>query len=501
MSILDQRAAVKVDSQARFQAAVALARAGRLDDAIDVYCTLLDAHPGLLEARANLGFALLALHRYAEAVSHFSILLETRPDAMPVRVGLAYALQKQSDWAGAIQHYQQAVALEPNHVQVLLGLGVCLRSQGRLDEACAKFEQAITADPECVEGYHLLSTLKRFDADDPILRQCEALAPRVAALPLLKQARYGFALGKMREDVGRFDDAFTAYAAGNRARASLFVLDESDEDAWLQRTCAAFGAKRLSERAIGNTDDRRVPVFVIGMPRSGTSLVEQILASHPRVHGAGEIADLREVMQEYAGSLAGWPDNMLALSNDTLHHMGIAYLERVFRTAPQATHVINKTPLNYRYVGLIRLILPHARIIHLVRDPMDVCFSCFTRLFDGDNLAYTYDLETLGRYYVRYARLMRHWRQVVPDALLDLHYEVLVRDTESEVRRMLDYLGLEWNARCLEFHRNNRVVETASRAQVRQPIYRSSIERWRHFETHLQPLGKLVDAWRMPKAD
>jgi hypothetical protein len=239
-----------------------------------------------------------------------------------------------------------------------------------------------------------------------------------------------------------------------------------------------------------------VPVFVVGMPRSGTSLIEQILASHPAVHGAGEIPDLRDVLVTKLGEPHGWPEQASRLSRDALREMGDAYVERVFRRAPHATHVVNKTTLNYRHVGLIRMLLPQACIVHAVRDPMDSCFSCFSHLFNGDNLPYSYDLQTLGRYYVRYAKLMQHWRAVVPDAVFDVRYEELVRDTEGQVRRMLDHLGLEWNAACLDFHRNRRVVETASRAQVTQPIYRNSVARWQRFEKHLRPLMELVAPWR-----
>lgn len=486
----------EVEQQLRL--AEAAVQAHRPGVAARIYQALLAAHSGsdFPAVHAKLGFVLLGLRRYAEAAPHFAQELEANPGDVPVRVGLAYALQHRSEWLAAEDHYQRALVLQPGHAPAMLGMGTCLRQRGHLEDACTWFERALQADPGCMDAYHLLSTLRRFAEDDPVLVQCEAQQPRVAALPPIKQARYWFALGKMREDAGRFDDAFAAYTAGNRARAGLFVLDESDADAWLERTCAAFDATLLAAHPRQSSADGRVPVFVVGMPRSGTSLIEQILASHPDVHGAGEIPDLQDVIVAKAGAPHGWPEQAARLSCETLREMGDAYLERVFRRAPQATHVVNKTTLNYRHVGLIRMLLPQARIIHAVRDPMDSCFSCFTHLFDGDNLPYSYDLQTLGRYYVRYAKLMQHWRAVIPDAVLDVRYEELVRDTEGQVRRMLGYLGLEWNAACLDFHRNRRVVETASRAQVTQPIYRNSVARWRRFEKHLQPLMELVAPWR-----
>jgi predicted TPR repeat methyltransferase len=491
-----QSQAVLPAAERQFRQADAAARARDLPAAARAYRALLDAYPDFPRARANLGFVLLDLRDYAGAAEEFKAALEASPDSVPEQVGLAYCLQRQSRWQAAEQIYLRALALQPEQVQAMLGMGTCQRQQGRLDAARDWFHRALRTDPMCVDAYHLLSPLQHFAAGDPVFAQCEAVRPRIAALPPIKRARYWFALGKMREDAGRFDAAFAAYAEGNRVRGSLFVLDEADAQAWLQHTCSVFDAARLERHRPTSAVGGRVPVFVVGMPRSGTSLIEQILASHPQVHGAGEIPDLGDVVARHLGPPSGWLERVPRLMPAALRQIGAEYVDRVFRRAPGATHVINKTTLNYRHVGLIRMMLPQARVIHAQRDPMDSCFSCFTHLFDGDNLPYTYDLGTLGRYYVRYATLMRHWHAVAPDAVLDVRYEDLVRATEAEVRRMLDYLGLEWDARCLEFHRNRRVVATASLAQVQRPIYRSSVARWRHFEAHLRPLQALVAAWR-----
>lgn len=474
--------------EAELRRAGALAHAGQLDAAAAAYRALLAVAPDVSPAHANLGFVLLDLQRYAEAATHLASALTAQPDAVSARVGLAWALQKQAQWRVAAEHYRQALERQPDHAQAMLGLGTCLQSQGQLDAAATWFERAALADPDSADAYYLLSLLRRFDGSERVYAQCEVHAACIPALPPLRQARYWFALGKLREDAARFDAAFAAYASGNRARASLFVLDETDADAWLARTRAAFSTERLAAYPASTAAAERVPVFVVGMPRSGTTLVEQILASHPCVHGAGEIADLQDVVSTRAGPPETWPESVPQLTAAALRELGAAYVARVFGTAAGATHVVNKATLNYRHVGLIRMLLPRARIIHVMRDPLDTCFSCFAHLFDGDNLPYSYDLDTLARYYVRYAKLMRHWRDAAPGAMLEVRYEDLVRNTKREVRRMLDYLGLPWDARCLAFHRNPRVVETASRMQVRQPVYTSSIGRWRHFAHKLKPL-------------
>lgn len=489
-------ALIPPDAQRQFGLADAAARARQLPAAARAFRILLDRYPDFPGAHGNLAFVLLDLKAYAEAAKHFIAALAIEPDAARFLVGLGYCRQRQGDWEAAGDHYTRALALEPGQIQALLGLGTCARQQGRLDAAADWFRRALAADPLCVDAYHLLSPLQHFAADDPVLAQCEAVQARVATLPPVKRARYWFALGKLREDVARYDAAFTAYANGNQTRAALFALDESSADAWLQQTREAFTAELLARCPAPAATGTRIPVFVVGMPRSGTSLIEQILDSHPQVHGAGEIPDLGTVLTPRAGAPPAWPQTVPRLAADELRALGAAYLDRVFGRFPGATHVVNKTTLNYRHVGVIRMLLPQARIIHAMRDPMDSCFSCFTHLFDGDNLPYTYDLGTLGRYYIRYATLMRHWAEVLPGAVLDVRYEDLVADTETQVRRMLDYVGLPWDPQCLDFHRNQRVVETASRAQVTRPIYRSSVARWRHFEAHLQPLLELVAAYR-----
>lgn len=487
------RGAVDTGLRARLELAAGLVQSGKLTQAVDVYRGVLAVHPELARVHANLGFVLSALDRHAEAAPHFRRMLDDHPDELPAWLGLARALQKQARFGEAEAAFRCALAVKPECVPAMLGLGVCVRSQSRLDEARDWFERAARTDPVCVDAYYLLSTLQHFRHDDPMIAQCQALRSRIAELPALQQARHGFALGKMYADTGRFDDAFAAYADGNRARASQFLLDESDEDGLLRRTCAVFDQELLSRaQPLAATADR-VPVFVVGMPRSGTSLIEQILATLPGVHGAGEIPGLWEVLSERIGAPERWPEAAHGFSSAAWLELGDAYMQRAWRHAPEATHIVNKLPLNYRHAGAIRLMLPQARIIHAQRDPMDVCWSCYTHLFDGDNLAYTYDLCSLGRYYARYATQMRHWHAALPpESLLDVRYEDLVLDTEGTARRMLAFLGLPWDPRCLEFHRNTRVVDTASRAQVRRPIYRGSIGRWRPFEAHLTPLAALV---------
>jgi hypothetical protein len=250
--------------------------------------------------------------------------------------------------------------------------------------------------------------------------------------------------------------------------------------------------KAFFKRLQGGGDPSDVPIFVLGMPRSGTTLTEQIIASHPQVHGAGELPYLWEIVQQQpvAGKQSHliYPENLTSLTHETLTQWGQEYFTRLRRRALEAKHITDKMPANYLALGLIPLMLPNAKIIHVKRNPGDTCVSCFTRLFNRNQDA-TYDLAELGQHYANYARLMQHWQRVLPaGTFIEVQYEDIVADAESEARRLIDFCSLEWNDACLAFHKNKRNVHTASASQVRQTVYASSVDRWRHYEKHLRPL-------------
>jgi hypothetical protein len=263
---------------------------------------------------------------------------------------------------------------------------------------------------------------------------------------------------------------------------------------------AIFNEQFFVDRSVPVASAKR-PVFIVGMPRSGTSLIEQILSSHPEIHGAGELPDLENLIFASATE-AGlpaerYPEVAAGMSSQALLRLGQAYTEKVWKLGPGATCITDKMMSNFTHIGMIRNMFPGAKIIHVQRDPMDSCFSCYATLFAKNNLDFTYDLGSLGRYYVRYMELMQHWMHVLPaGSILPLRYENLVKDTEGEARRLLDYLQLPWDPRCLNFHANTRVVRTASAAQVRRPIYKSSVARWERFKTQLGPLLDIVGDYR-----
>lgn len=473
-------------------------RLGRLDEAVAAGRRATGLAPNDVDAHYNLGLALTDKAQWDDAIHSYRRALELNPGHGLSWNNLGAALEKKGDQTEAEVAYAKAVALNPSHHEAQNNLGALYSEQGRLEDASRCFDEAIKANPNFAEAHFNLSSLKTYREDDPHLICLEQNLSQAAAMPMNARIRYWFALGKAREDVGRYDEAFAAYAEGNRLQHGLLPYDEAKADQMLERVIATFSREFFEARNNVRGSDK-APIFIVGMPRSGTTLLEQILSSHPAVHGAGELINLNQVIMDARPALdelPHFPDFVPELSAEDFTQIGETYAQQVWQLAPDALRITDKMPSNFFYIGMIRLMLPNAKIIHAMRDPMDSCFSNYARLFN-ETMEFTYDLGTLGRYYTRYIRLMQHWHEVLPpDSILDLRYEELVADTEGQARRILDYVGLPWDDNCLAFYQNKRHVKTASVAQVRKPIYKTSVARWRHFAKHLQPLLDIVQDYR-----
>ena len=323
----------------------------------------------------------------------------------------------------------------------------------------------------------------------------EALAAKSDGLSKTDRMQLDFALGKAYADLKDYRRSFRHLLAGSAGKRATISYDESAAFALFDRIEATF-SRDLIARKSGGGDPSASPIFVLGMPRSGTTLIEQIIASHPAVHGAGELQTLNDVILTVRGpdgSTLPYPEFVAGIDAGALRQVGARYLALVRELAAKsgradAAHVTDKMPSNYYFAGLIHLALPNATIIHTVRDPVDTCISCFSKLFSAEQ-NHTYDLGELGRYYKRYERLMAHWRRVLPQGrILDVRYEDVVADVEGQARRIIAHCRLPWDARCLSFHTTERPVRTASATQVRQPIYNSAVGRWRVYEQDIGPL-------------
>jgi tetratricopeptide (TPR) repeat protein len=473
-------------------------RQGRKDEAIAALRKAAELMPEDAETHNNLGNALREQGRTSEAEELYRHALLLRPTYVEAHYNLGYVLKDQKRVEEAETQYRRALELNPDYAPAHNNLGNVLKDQGRLAEACASYEAAIALKPNFIESHYGLSSLKTYRASDPHLGMLDALLAEIGAMPVEARIRYWFTLGKVREDLGLHDASFSAYQEANQLQHALLPFDEAADEAAHVRVMEFFSKEFFKQRS-RPLDAGKVPIFIVGMPRSGTSLLEQILSSYPGVFGAGELTDISEVVMAAVPDedFTRFPNAMRDFSANDFKQLGERYSERVARLAPGATYITDKMPANYFYVGMIYLMFPNAKIIHAMREPMDSCFSCYSRLFNMKNLAYSYDLGTLGRSYARYIKLMRHWHAVLPaGTIFDLRYEDMVADTEGQARRLLEYIGLPWNEQCLAFHENKRRVKTASAAQVRKPIYKTSLARWKHYENHLGELFDLVKDYR-----
>jgi hypothetical protein len=369
-------------------------------------------------------------------------------------------------------------------------MGLALTDAGHLDEAYLAFERAVGLAPRRGYFYRMLANTGRVLPSQ--LQRMEELAEDMAALPEAEQMELHFALGQMYADDARHEPSFRHLLAGNRLKRRSIAYDEAETLASFDRIRAVFTADLVAAGPEVGVPSR-LPVFVVGMPRSGTTLVEQILASHPQAFGAGELLDLRRLAAALDGAQA-FPELVAALPRERLRRLGAAYLDALQARAPSAARIVDKMPANFQLIGLIAVALPEARIIHVRRDPVDTCLSCFSKLFSGQQ-PFAYDLAELGRYYRAYEALMAHWRQVLPPGMmLEVHYEDVVADVEGQARRLLAHCGMAWDDSCLAFHQTRRVVRTASAAQVRRPLYGSSVGRWHVYRDLARPLFDALEA-------
>ena len=476
--------------EARLALATTLLRLERDDEAMAAFRTVLTAEPENPEAHNGIGTLLDRKRRHAEAIEHYRLALSEKPDHFDAMGGMANALKNLGQHTQALGIARKMVALRPDHALAASLLGSILAEMGAIQEGQAEFERALRLDPRKPEFSYYLAQVTKVKPGDAILSALETTLPRAAALPPHEQCQLHFALGKAYDDIGERAKGFTHLLQGNAIKRSSIRYEEAIALGAMDRIASVFTADLLAARA-GLGDPSTVPVFIVGMPRSGTTLVEQILASHSAVFGAGERQEIPNAVArldvERIGA-ARFPEVVWTMTGDDFRRIGAEYLDLLRPLAPEAARIVDKMPGNFLFVGLIHLILPNARIIHTVRDPVDTCLSCFSKLFAGEQ-AFSYDLAELGRYHRAYRGLMAHWRAALPaGVMLEVEYEALVEDFEPHARRIVAHCGLEWEPACLEFYKTSRAVHTASLTQVRQPIYRSSIGRWRPDAALLRPL-------------
>jgi tetratricopeptide (TPR) repeat protein len=435
---------------------------------------------------------LLDRHKPDEAASLCAQALNLEPQNHDVINLLGRVAFERNDLDAALALFRRALELKPDLADALNNMGNALKEKGRLDEARAAYLKALALDPNVTGVYVNYADSIKFEPGNPHLKAMEDIRHGTAPIDDTDRLQLDFALGKAYADLKDHKRSFERLLSGNKLKRARIQYDETAAMGLFDRIEAAFTAELLREKEkLGGGEPSPTPIFVLGMPRSGTTLVEQILASHPQVHGAGELQTLNDVVNEVhgpGGQAIPYPEFVPGLDARALGQIGQRYLAEIRKLAPKAKHITDKMPSNYYFAGLIHLALPHATIIHTVRDPVDTCISCFSKLFTAEQ-NHTYDLAELGRYHLRYRKLMEHWRRVLPEGrILDVRYEDVVDDLEGQAKRIIAHCGLPWDEKCLSFHATDRPVRTASASQVRQPIYKSAVGRWRVYEEYLGPL-------------
>ncbi len=518
--------------EAEFGRAASLHALGRHEEAQAGFAAALALDPDFTEAHAGRAGCLLALGRAEEAVTACGEALLLDPDFVAARQVLASALGAQRRYREALAQWQEALALAPDSLAIRRGLADTLQTVGRAREAASAYaacleravgnadataeleasraaallemgeieaagqglERAIALRPDRLGPYLALANARPVRHGDAMVARLEELAARRHALSVHDRIMLCFALHKACTDLGDPTRGFAFLQEGATLRRNQLAYDERAELAALDAPRRAFTAELMAGLA-GQGDPSALPVFILGMPRSGSTLIEQMLASHPRVVGGGERGDFTAALRAAArreGSLDDSDAFVAALTPEMLRRIGASYVERLESAAAgtkaDPLRITDKLPDNFRHVGLIHLALPHARIIHTRRDRVNTCLSCYSKLFAAPH-AYSYDLGALGRYWQAYDRLMTHWRTVLAEGvMLEVEYEEVVADFPAAARRIVAHCGLDWDEACLDFHRTVRPVRTASVVQVRQPIYRSSVGKWRPDAATLRPL-------------
>ena len=450
----------------------------------------LALQPDFAMLHYHLALALQFDGNLPDAAFHYRKAIELDPSNSEAHNNLGTVLNDLGDPEAALHHVQEALTLAPDVPAVHNNLGKTLMSLGDMDSAELHFRRAIAIDPENFSYYRLLTQSKRLSVTDPCVVSMTARIKNVASLTPVNQMHLHFAFGQALDDNGNHEESFEHFRRANDLYRSSIHYNEERTLNLLRRIPGLITSEFL-EANRGTGDPSCSPVFIVGMPRSGSTLVEQILASHPRVFGVGERPDFERALQARMNPSSRIDiDALRSIADTPLTSTGHDYLRRIQAVIsnPQGyQRITDKYLFNFIYLGMIHLALPNARFIHIRRDPVETCLSIYSKIF-GD-IPFAYDLGELGRYYRAYEDLMTHWRSILPEGvMLEIRYEDLVNDLERNIRRMLAHCGLEWDDGCMQFHQTRRQVLTMSARQVREPLFRSSLRRWRPAEALLQPL-------------
>ena len=470
-------------AEAHYNLGNTLKALGKLDEAEASYKQALALRPDLTEAHNNLGYTLQELGRLDEAEASYTKAIALKPNFALAHQNLGITLQQLGKLEEAEAIFKQAIALEPNIAEAHCNLGVTLKELGRLDEAEASYKQAIALKPDYAEAHRMLTSLKKFDRQDEQYSRMLQLYLN-ENIPEEMRCQINFGLAKACEDLGNFEQAFTHYSEGNKLRRKLLNYDIKQDSELFKKIKSNHPLIEQHALEPDKLSWNLVPIFIVGMPRSGTTLVEQIISSHSTITGAGELP----YVSQFGSVIANGSSEV---STEALLDFRHKYLEKLEKVSSGKPLVTDKMPQNFRYLGLLASAFPGARIVHVKRNPAAVCWSNYKQYFAHKSLGYCYSIDDIISYHKLYKNLMDFWVSNLSISIYDLDYELLTIDQENETRKLIEHLSLDWDDKCLYPQKNSRSVATASNVQVREKVYRGSSEQWKKYRPFLR--GALDD--------
>lgn len=485
-----------VNVNAALQKANQLLGSNQLPAAEKIYRQILSVQPANVDALSYLGVIGAMTGHYEAAEDLMKKSVEIAPRSYVAVYNLASVYYEQGKYDQAMEYFKKALRIKPGDSLAINDLGNIYKFQGDFDNALDCYRRILELEPENARVWRNYVIAKTYtDVDDEDIHKLKALLDHNSGSGVHK-IHLNFALGKIYEDLKLYGESFNYFVLGNKEKRKTIEYDINNDVTCFNAIKKTFDKNpRFEDSEISHYNV--TPIFIVGMPRSGSTLIEQILSSHSLVYGVGELALLENLILQYSTKTGCrfrvW---MEKAGDKEIAQIGNEYIRGIKAKAGSQRYVTDKMPGNFRFIGLIQAMFPDAKIIHSVRDPRDTCISGFNQLFTAAH-KYSYDLVELGKYYTLYENLMSHWHHVFPGYILDVHYEELVRDQENQTRRILEFCGLPWEKDCLSFHHSSRPVATASTMQIRDPIYNSSIQRWKRYESWIQPLLAELDSVKL----
>lgn len=487
---------------------LALMELKRNKEAVACFKASLDADPDFVPAMVNLGKGYNSLAEYKETISVLEQAISITPDFLDAYVELANARGELGQVDEALAMLDEALKIRPTASRLLNQKAGLLTTFGKLEEAEAMHRKILEHAPDSIGSYSAIARTKKFESYDDDMKNMERLYKTIPDVDYSKvlqgeaekegheDPKMNLAMGLARafESIKDYEKSFYYYKEGNRLKRKKYAYNQLNDFVNFDLRRKLFTPALLTEFEGGGNPDK-TPIFIVGMPRSGTTLLEQVFHAHRDVFGAGELGFMSKLVREKFKDMYAFEDKLKAgeITKETFREMGTAYIEQVREIESDSPYITDKMPHNFMQVGFIKLALPNAKIIHSYRNPIDNAFAIFKQIFGNDGHQYGYDLVELGQYHNKYRELMVHWDSILPGQILENRYEDMVANLEKQTRTVLDFCGLDWDPNCLNFHEADRAIRTASVTQVRQPIYTGSVEKWRKYETQLQPLIRVLE--------